>query len=70
MMKQRDLHVFTCYLEQMKGQSVELSSDIQNAINAINTLKGKIPAIGPSITLPRKNIMDCTICHKRVVSND
>jgi hypothetical protein len=69
-MPQRDLHVFTCYLEQMKSASTELKVEIQSAIDAIDHLKKKIPALAPSITLPRKSILECTICNKRVIPND
>lgn len=69
-MPQRDLHVFTCYLEQMKSASTELKAEIQSVIDAIDDLKKKMPALAPSITLPRKNILECTICSKRVIQND
>jgi hypothetical protein len=66
-MPHRDLLVIKEYFESLKIVSIECEEDIHSIINLIDDISLKCTSISPSVTLPRQNILSCTICKKRVI---
>ena len=68
-MPQRDLFVIENYFKEFKVLHKECDSEIDSIISLIEIVNKKCISLNTSITLPRQNIIDCTICNKRVVSD-
>lgn len=68
-MPQRDLWVIKEYFEQLKVAQDECENDIQSIIDLIETVSEKCMSAQISITLPRQQVINCTICNKRVITD-
>lgn len=67
-MLQRDLQVIKEYFEGLKSDQTKCSSEIQSIIMLIETISKECSStIHPSVTLARKDTVNCNICKKRVI---
>jgi len=66
-MPQRDLLVIKEYFESLRLERKECDNEIYSIIELIETVSQKCTSAQPSITLPRIQAANCTICRKRVI---
>lgn len=69
-MPQRNLLVIKEYFESLKASDNKCESEISEIISLIEQVSQKCTSVSPSITLPRKEAVNCTICNKRVLPNE
>lgn len=66
-MPQRDLLVIKEYFENLQVVQKECANEIHSIIDLIDKVSHKCTSLQPSITLPRQQTANCTICKKRVI---
>lgn len=69
-MSNRDLQVIRCYFQQLEETHSAHAQEIKQILDSINSLSDKLIGFETSITLPRQEISNCTICLKRVLSDE
>jgi len=69
-MPQRNLLVIKEYFESLNASDNNCEMEISQIISLIDQVSQKCTSVSPSITLPRREVQNCTICHKRVLPNE